>query len=322
MTERSPAILKQYFKGMISYTPSIYKRIFHETTGGTSSARYCYSVWLRHLVCAYECGMHKLPHTVAELGPGDSLGIGMAALISGAEHYVALDVVAFASSLKDIEIFDSLIDLFSNRARIPDQEEWPNVRPRLASYKFPDHIFTPHRLRETLKPNRLRMLRQSIKDPVSRDSRIHYRVPWYDDHVVEAASVDFIYSQAVLEHVDDLTLTYRAMARWLRREGYMSHTIDFGSHNLGRSWDSHWSCSDRSWRLIRGRRAYLINRQPASQHLALLNQNGFEVIRTDFVQQPSTLNRKQLAKPFRSLNNIDLQTRGMYMLARRQHTRI
>ena len=67
-------------------------------TGGTDSARYCYSVWLRHLVLLHASGRmrHRVPRVVAELGPGDSIGIGIAALLSGAEKYYAFDVVRYS----------------------------------------------------------------------------------------------------------------------------------------------------------------------------------------------------------------------------------
>ena len=58
-------------------------------TGGTDSARYCYSVWLRHLAMAHTNGLPTSPKIVAELGPGDSIGMGLAALIAGTEKYFA-----------------------------------------------------------------------------------------------------------------------------------------------------------------------------------------------------------------------------------------
>src|SRR6267378_2839545 len=38
-------------------------------TGGTVSARYCYSVWLRHLVRAAKAGCDAWPRVVAEVRP-------------------------------------------------------------------------------------------------------------------------------------------------------------------------------------------------------------------------------------------------------------
>jgi len=101
--------------GIASYFPVI-NRYGAKGTGGTDSARYCYSVWLRHLVMAKRNGLGPFPRVVAELGPGDSLGIGLAALLSGCDRYFALDVVDHANARSNLEIFDELVELF--RAQI------------------------------------------------------------------------------------------------------------------------------------------------------------------------------------------------------------
>ena len=89
--------LRHVVCGLLTYIPPIDKRLTN-TTGGTSSARYCYSVWLRHLIRAGETGLSTQPKVVAELGPGDSLGIGLAALVSGSSLYYALDIVPYAAT--------------------------------------------------------------------------------------------------------------------------------------------------------------------------------------------------------------------------------
>ncbi len=61
--------IRQIAKGIISYIPGLYNPALKGTTGGTNSARYCYSVWLRHLVHAYKNGFSTQPTVVAELGP-------------------------------------------------------------------------------------------------------------------------------------------------------------------------------------------------------------------------------------------------------------
>ena len=73
---------RQLTYGILSFFPFVPESIYRGT-GGTGSARYCYSIWLRHLLLAHAGGMRGLPSTLAELGPGDSVGVGLAALISG-----------------------------------------------------------------------------------------------------------------------------------------------------------------------------------------------------------------------------------------------
>ena len=102
----------ELLRGILSYFPGFNHPIFTRT-GGTNSARYCYSVWMRHLVMAKKSGAFtKIPKIVAELGPGDSLGIGLCALLSGAERYYAFDVVKYANPSKNMAIFEELVILF------------------------------------------------------------------------------------------------------------------------------------------------------------------------------------------------------------------
>ena len=49
-------ILKPILRGLLTYIPAADRR-FAKATRGTNSARYCYSVWLRHLVMAHENGL-------------------------------------------------------------------------------------------------------------------------------------------------------------------------------------------------------------------------------------------------------------------------
>src|SRR5438045_9241889 len=125
-------LVKAWLRGPLSYVPgfdSVFGR--RRGGGGTASARYCYSIWLRHLVMAHDGGLATIPRTVAELGPGDSVGVGMAALLSGSERYWALDVVSYANPVRTLEIFDALVDLFTSRVSIPDDDELADVQPAL-----------------------------------------------------------------------------------------------------------------------------------------------------------------------------------------------
>jgi hypothetical protein len=283
-------------------------------SGGTCSARYCYSVWLRHLTRLHENALPTSFASVAELGPGDSIGIGLAAVLSGADRYIALDVKAHANPETNLRIFEELVALFRTRAPLPDDVEFPMVQPKLPGYGFPAHLLTEPRLSASLAEPRLSRIRNAIKGqrgPID----ISYVAPWSDPSVVEEHSVEFLFSQAVLEHVDDLDAAYAAMRRSLKPGGLMSHSIDFSSHNVTRLWNGHWTLSDRAWRLIRGDRPYLINREPLSRHLALLQEYGFDVLKVESRRDAVSRSFRR-AHRFRSLSDDDVRTRGAFVVAR------
>jgi SAM-dependent methyltransferase len=302
--------------GTATYLPGL-RNLTARRTGGTASARYCYSVWLRHLIMARQRHAGAAFGTVAELGPGDSLGLGLAALLSGAERYCALDVVRYAERTRDIAIFDELVALFRNREPVPDDREFPLVRPLLPSYDFPHDILTDDALAIALNPERLAMIRNALvalDQPNGGNPFLSYFVPWYDAGVVESASVDFILSQAVLEYPHDLVGTYAAMYRWLKPGGMMSHDIDFKSHGLTREWSGHWACSDLVWFLMEGRRRDILNRVPHSTHLDLIRALGCEIVRDQRTASPAA-SRAHLAPRFRHLTDEDLRTSSAFIQA-------
>src|SRR5437868_4977574 len=101
--------------GIMSYVPGLLKVLRKGKgalgTGGTNDSRYCYTVWLRHLTNLYNCGMHNHPETVVEIGPGDSLGVGLCALLTGAQKFYAFDIIEHSNLKKNLAVFDDLIKL-------------------------------------------------------------------------------------------------------------------------------------------------------------------------------------------------------------------
>jgi SAM-dependent methyltransferase len=260
-------------------------------------------------------GFSQLPISVAELGPGDSLGIGLAARISGVEEYYALDVVTHANLRRNIGIFQELVALFNDREDIPGEDEFPELKPHLESYEFPRDALTDQVLNSALNVDRLDRLKRSITAKNHENSKIRYVVPWSNVNNIKEESIDFIYSQAVLEHVDDLRAAYRALYSWLKPAGLMSHQIDFKCHGLADEWNGHWTYSDFQWKLIRGNRPYLINRNPHSTHLRLMKESGFKV-RCDLkINKPSNIRKSDLAGRFKDLSNDDLTTSGVFVQA-------
>lgn len=288
-----------------------------EAAQGTKSAVYCYGVWLRHLSMAASRGLDTNPAAVAELGPGDSFGTGFAALLCGAERYTALDAAPYANPQKNARIFDELVALFSARAPIASQGEYREVKPQLEDYAFPHHVLGMARMERALQPERLARIRRAIlgehDDP--RAPIIRYRAPWQDAGVIEPASQDLVFSQAVFEHIDALPEAYAAMRAWLKPGGYVSHQIDFKSHGYASTWDGHWRYGDFLWRLVRGQESWFINRQPYSTHQRLLLENGFRIVHEQRARSVPSYGRGALARRFRGMPDADRETSGVYLLA-------
>jgi len=306
--------LRQLVYGIATFIPGV-QTFRQKGTGGTDTSRYCYSIWLRHLVMAKNNGLNAYPKVVAELGPGDSLGIGLAALISGSEQYFAFDVVEHANTQRNLKIFDELVELFRNRTPIPGDDEFPVVKPSLSNYDFPVEILDEKRLSEALEESRIKRIRDSLANFHANNSLIQYKVPWYNENILEKESVDMIFSQAVLEHVDDLKGTYRSMYLWLKPDGYISHQIDFRSHGTSDEWNGHWVYSDLLWKLIKGKRAYLLNREPYSTHIKILEEESFQLVFDAKNKFKSNLTREDFAKRFKSMSDDDMTTLGVFFQA-------
>tara|TARA_Y100001978_G_scaffold169276_1_gene158100 strand:+ start:1667 stop:2008 length:342 start_codon:yes stop_codon:yes gene_type:complete len=95
-----------------SFLPNDYRTDESQKGGIKNLGRYCYSIWLRHLIKAHENGFNTFPKNVAEFGPGDTLGVGFAALLSGSSKYVAFNAQPSISTKRNLEIFEEVLDLF------------------------------------------------------------------------------------------------------------------------------------------------------------------------------------------------------------------
>jgi SAM-dependent methyltransferase len=281
----------------------------------TDYARYCYSVWLRHMVLAYRHGLRRYPQTVLELGPGASLGVGLAALISGAARYYALDVERGVDTERELGVFDRVVELFRRRELIPGPEEFPLVQPTLEAWDFPAFVFESAALEEALAPLRLRNLRTHLTQPETRCSPVRYTVGWDAGQSVPEEGIDFVISQAVMERVEDLPRAYRAIARWLRPGGFTSHSIDFGEPLTSGFWNGNWARSDLTWRLMRGRQKSWSNREPHSAHIRCMTAQGLRIVANLAVEDSSGLPRERLATRYQGLDEEDLRTRSAYILA-------
>ena len=307
--------LRSVVKGMATWLPYL-SSLANSNTGGTISARYCYSVWMRHLCTVTQTLGVFRPRCIAELGPGDSLGIGLAAMLCGVDRYYALDRKAFANSENNVPIFDELVALLRNRAPIPDDVEFPGVFPKLNSYGFPITVLDDAWLDRCLATTRVESIRRAVAGDMGSDEMIELRyfAPWDDSAAILPESVDWIFSQAVLEHVDNVVAAYANLMKWLRPGGLMSHAIDYTCHGLTSDWNGHWTVGDGVWRIARGKRSYLINRLPHSAHIQMIRACGFSIVKEIRVGGKA-LDRTTCAPRFQYLSDDDLSTASAFIIA-------
>ena len=301
-------------KGILTFVPIVNAwRIRRSPPDGADSPRYCYSVWLRHLVTLRSFGFAIDGATVGELGPGDSIGVGLAALLSGASRYVGLDLVPFAAKSNLKKIFDELVQMYSSREPIPNHDELPSVRPLINSYKFPNDLIEWKHFNRRVDDIR-RWLATSAND----SHLISYYAPWSAPNVIAPNSLDLVFSQAVLEHVDALEDTYQTMFMWLKPGGYASNVIDFNAHRVAPVWNGHWAYSDWQWRLVRGRREFLLNREPLTTHLDYASKAGFEILVTEREEANGQgLQQASLSQRFQALEPFDARTRSALLIMRK-----
>ncbi|WP_111683816.1 methyltransferase domain-containing protein [Winogradskyella tangerina] len=294
-------------------------RIKHPYTsgGGTQRSRYCYSVWMRHL---NNWSNHKsgVPSVVAELGPGNSLGIGFCALLSGSEQLNTLDVVQYWDTERNLKMFNELVTLFKSQIDIPGNEEFPRIKPALDDDAFPSDILTEAVLKNSLNENRLDAIRSEIKDLDNPENKyIKCHVPWYNSKIILNNSVDLVYSQSVLQYIDDIDGTFSAMKKWLKPKGLMSHSIDFSSIGLTKNWNSHWTFSDLEWKIMKAGKDFIITRRPFSFYLTQNEDHGFKVLEHKVRTRKNSLAHHQLARAFRDLSDSDMETCGAYILSQK-----
>ena len=266
-------------------------------TGGTNSARYCYSVWFRHLHWLNQNGITNIPEKVIEFGPGDSLGIGLCALLSGTKEYRALDAVKCVDIVKNKALFEEIIKLFEIKASIPDDREFPHIHPKLGSYDFPANILTEDIIKSNLSESRIHQIRKELQNIDNVDNTfIRYFAPWNTTADILPNSIDMIYSQSVMEYVDELDKVYPLMYLWLKPRGIISHEIDFKSCGAAITWNGHWGYSDWMLKLVKGRAEFSINRFPHSYHIREIKKCGFEILCDDYVKLESGLKKDQINK--------------------------
>lgn len=300
-------MLRSYVKGAVSYVlPQA--RNSHSNLFPVS-AEFSYSQFLRHFVIRTEFAQPRFGENVAELGPGSSLGFGLAALISGAAHYQTYDIAAHFDVTTNLRVFDKLLELFRRRLPIPHEGEFVRLFPFVDDHSFPA-ILSDDWMEQALAPDRLARIRREIEAGGGDTIRINIGTAGGPID----RPVDWLASHSVLEHVDRLDDLYGFLGKVLSLQGVMTHLLDFSCHGLTDSWNGHWAIGRAKWTLLRGRRTYLINREPLATHVALLDRHGMRVVETRRHRRVDGILNSSFSLDFRDMSSIDASTHMAFLI--------
>lgn len=219
--------------------------------------------------------------TCLELGPGDSLASAIVANAYGAKKFYLVDTGKFAD--ENLSIY----------AAIATKLRAKGLKPIDFS-----NISSTSEMLEMVNAEYLTNGLNSLK-------------------TVQSDSIDFIWSQAVLEHVriSEVGPLFTEFFRILKPGGLMSHSVDFKDHLGGAL--NNLRFSSRLWESnLMANSGFYTNRIRYGEMLQRMENAGFQANSAEAEQwdTPKIL-RHQLAKEFRNLSDSDILTyRGKFVL--------
>jgi SAM-dependent methyltransferase len=242
---------------------------------------YAYGVFRRHFDRAKPVA-GRSGFVAMEIGPGDSLFSALIARGYGAAKTYLVDVGEFAAN--QLEPYRGM-QCFLREQGLP----------------VPD-IFSCRTVQEVLSVCQAEYLTAGIASL----------------RTIPEQSVDFVWSQAVLEHIrrSEFLDFMRQIRRTLRRNGICSHRIDLMDHLGGGL--NNLRFSDRLWESnFMASSGFYTNRIRYNEMLDLFRRAGFEteVVQIDRWDRLPTP-RVRLAEPFRILSDEELCVSGFDVLLR------
>lgn len=276
---------KKVLRSVISYLPVFNGLLSKTGTGGSNEAEYCINIWEKHYSEFIKWSKNDL-NVVAEVGPGDSLGVGICALLEGAEKYLALDSIKHASIENNISTLNAVVENYLRNKKPINLDKIPGIKSAIVNN--------------------------------NNSSSVQYYVPWWEFNIIEENKVDFIFSTAVLEHVTELESFYKKAYEIMASGGIISSIIDYGAHEFSKDWFRHYYYSNWYWRFLMHGRKYPINRVTHSHHIKLMKNVGFEVVH-ESRKKSVKANKDRICSSIVSMfRDEDLDTRSGLIIARKK----
>ncbi|MCT7961873.1 class I SAM-dependent methyltransferase [Laspinema sp. D1] len=266
-----PWWIKIISKVILSRLPisyNIWKQISLFKHGEMGNYSYAYQVFKKHFIPA------ELPEnfTTLEIGPGDSLFSGLISKALGGELCYLIDVGDYANK---------------------DQKRYQEVNMFLVNQGLKTvNIENCNSFQEILDKNQIIYLTEGLKSLKT----------------IPSNSVDFIFSQAVLEHIrrNEFLDVMKELRRIIKNTGYCSHMIDLKDHLGGNL--NNLRFYERIWELdFMVKSGFYTNRIRYSEMIDLFQEANFQITSIEIKKWDKLpTSRKNLAFPFRNMPDEEL----------------
>jgi SAM-dependent methyltransferase len=256
-------------------------------------ASYPLTVFHRHVTALEPLRGNLMGADLLEIGPGSNVGVGLLALLAGANSFTCLDVVPCAADTDDNDLYPALVK---------------------TAAAYPNTYLVAPALLERARHEPEELARELL-------GRLTYCAPMdIARNTLPDASLDVICSHTCFEHFADPAGAIAQIARLLRPGGVTSHQIDLRDHcDFNRPLD-FLAHSDTIWRLTTSHLPNAVrNRWRASEYRAGFEQQGLEVVYLEVLHKTTVTQemRRRFSRRFRALDLEDLGILNLLLVARK-----
>lgn len=237
-----------------------------------------------------------LGKAVLEIGPGPDLGTGIVFLAKGAKNYTAID--RFSLLRENQYFYEVLLNELEQNHLIFSETRQKELK---------------HIISETGK-------KTDLENPMFVYKKLEGQ---RKEHFRLNQKFNFVFSQAVLEHIDNVAEIFKSMYENLEAGGTICHEIDFQTHaSIIRNRDPLNILRYPEW-LYRSCLYFpgAPNRLRLSEYEAIARKTGFfnvEIIPLHTMSPSQVQNVKaSLPFPFRNVSNEELQILSAVLIARK-----
>ncbi len=257
-----------------------------------NEASYPLTVFHRHITALEPLRGNLLGADLLEIGPGSNLGVGLLALLAGANSAICLDIEPMAQAA------DAL---------------YPALVKTAATY--PDTYLVAPALLERARRDPDGLARHLL-------GRISYRAPVdIVKNTLPAASLDVICSHNCFEHFANPDRAIAQIARLLRPGGVTSHQIDLRDHRDFNRPLEFLAHSETIWRLTTSHLPNAVrHRWRASEYRAAFAKHELEVLYLEVSHQTTVTEamRRRFARHFQAMDLDDLGILSLLLVARKR----